>query len=266
VPSQCNIPFMCLILLAYQCHSKYPLIIAANRDEYYRRPTQNVHWWPDRPDVLAGKDLHSGGTWMGISRQGRFAAVTNIREGKLSAGDYLSRGQLTLKYLTDQINDTDFHQFLQNSRQNFRGYNLLFGTRHKLQHFSNRSQTFTELKPGIYGLSNANLDSPWPKVEKGKAELDQLLSAVTLKHEDLFQILANKAIAADKYLPDTGIGLERERQLSAIRICGDDYGTRSSSTLTIDRHNKITFHEKERAPEQGPIKKFSFKIHSTDQY
>lgn len=255
---------MCLILFAYKSHPEYPLIIAANRDEYYHRPTQNVHWWPDFPDLLAGKDLHSGGTWMGISRQGRFAAVTNIREGGPSSGDYLSRGQITLKYLTNQITDQEFHQFLYNSRENFRGYNLLFGSMQKLQHFSNRTRTISELKPGIYGLSNAALNSPWPKVEKGKAKLNQLLSAMSVKHEDLFQILADKSIAADKYLPDTGISLERERQLSSICICGADYGTRSSSTLTIDRDNNIILHEKERAPEQGPTRQFSFKINLPD--
>lgn len=251
---------MCLILFSFKSHSQYPLIIAANRDEYFHRPTQELYWWAEHPEILAGRDLDGGGLWMGISRRGRFAAVTNVREGSAATGNYLSRGQLALQYLTTEMNDHQFHQFLQRSRDRFRGYNLLFGNSHQLQHFSNRGRSVNLLSPGIYGLSNASLDSPWPKVEKGKAAFFQLLKSAEIKPEDLLETLNDRSIAADADLPDTGIGLEAERQLSAICIQGDRYGTRSSSVLTVDDQGNVVFHEQKRAPEWGPPIKHTFRL------
>lgn len=253
---------MCLILCAYKSHPDFPLIVAANRDEYYQRPTKNTYWWHDIPNLLAGKDLKSGGTWLGVNSRGYFSAVTNIRERKPTAGNFSSRGQLPLAYLTDEFSEDSFQKMLMTTKADYRGYNLLFGSVRQLQYFSNRVHAPTRLQPGIYGLSNAQLDTPWPKVKRGKNRLASTIKKKDLKTDDLFEILDDMQIAPDNQLPDTGISHEFERLLSAICISGEHYGTRSSSVLLIDKKNWVTLHEKVRAPERGPWISFSFQINA----
>lgn len=251
---------MCLILFAYKVHPNYPLILAANRDEYYQRPSRATSWWPEQPDLLAGKDLEGGGTWMGVTRSGGFAAITNVREGTPTKGEFLSRGEIPLAYLKKPQNNNLFHQYLYSSRSQFRGYNLIYGTPDHLQFFSNRSSHIENLPPGIYGLSNATLNTPWPKIINGKNRLTSHIKAKNLSIDCLFDILSDETIAPDHDLPDTGITPETERLLSATYIKGENYGTRSSSILLIDRYGKIELHEKERAPNGGPTNIFSFQI------
>ena len=251
---------MCLILLAYKIHPDYPFILAANRDEYYQRPTMGAHWWQDRPTLLAGKDLQRGGTWLGLTRQGRFAAITNVREGRPHQPSPRSRGDLPLQFLDGTGNDASFIERLNDSRAEYNGYNLLFGSIDKINYFSNRQADRTVLEPGLYGLSNAELDTPWPKVVTGKTALAAVTANSELSAVGIFSILESTATAPDYLLPDTGVGLSLERQLSAICISGTTYGTRSSCVLLIDRRNRVTFLEKERAPERSPIKEYSFQF------
>lgn len=251
---------MCLILFAYRCHSQYPLILAANRDEFYQRPTSAAHWWPDTPDLLAGQDLEAGGTWMGMNRQGRFAAVTNVREPQVITPSACSRGLLPRRYLEEGLDNERFCGLLQETWDQYRGYNLLFGTTASLYYFSNRDKQPLRLQPGVYGLSNAQLDSPWPKVVKGKYLLSQLLDQPELTTSDLLQALSRTEIARDDELPSTGLSLEWERTLSAICIQSPDYGTRSSTSLLIDGRGQVQFHERQLAPEPGKETRIRFKI------
>jgi len=251
---------MCLILFAYNIHPEYPLVLAANRDEFYRRQSLPAHWWQDHPDILAGKDLDGGGTWMGISRSGRLAAVTNVREGVPREGTYRSRGELPLTCLNNTTVEDRLTDLLMSVKDAYRGFNLLFGTLKKLYFFSNRNNTVQQLEPGIHGLSNASLNTPWPKVRQGKEQLALLLNQPVPDVQALFDLLADDRTVPDHHLPETGVDLEWERLLSAIHIRSEDYGTRSSSVLMIDAQGNASLHEKERAPREGPIKQFHFKI------
>lgn len=251
---------MCLILFAYKSHPDYPLVVAANRDEYYQRPTRAAHWWPEAPHLLAGQDLEGGGTWMGITRSGRFAAVTNVREGLPAPGEYRSRGILPLDFLNHQGDDSSFSTMARASNDSYRGYNLLFGSVEQLFYYTNRREDVSALTPGIYGLSNAALDDPWPKVNLGKDRLKQALSGKHLDPARLLAVLADESIAADSELPQTGVSLELERLLSATLIRGENYGTRSSSVLMIDKEGQVTLLEKDRAPNGGPVREFQFSI------
>ena len=251
---------MCLILLAYKINPGYPFILAANRDEYYRRPTMGVHWWQDRPTLLAGKDLQRGGTWLGLTRQGRFAAITNVREGRPHQSSPRSRGHLPLQFLDGACDDDSFVKEMDRTRMEYNGYNLLFGNIDKISYFSNRQTGSTVLEPGLYGLSNAGLDTAWPKIVAGKAALAPLAAHPEPSAADIFSILESTATAPDHLLPDTGVGLPLERQLSAICISSTGYGTRSSCVLLIDHRNRVTFLEKERAPERSPLKEYSFQF------
>jgi len=251
---------MCLILFAYRCHPEYPLILAANRDEYHQRDTLGAHWWPERPDLLAGKDLEAGGTWMGITRSGRFAAVTNVREPHLTAPAPCSRGWLTRRYLEEELENTRFCGLLQETSDQYLGYNLIFGSLDELFYFSNRNNQARQLSPGIYGLSNARLDTPWPKVVQGKKQLQKQLAKPKFTTGDLLKILAASEVAEDTLLPSTGVNLELERRLSAICITGPDYGTRSSTALLIDQQGQVQFHERPLAPEPGEDIRFTFQL------
>lgn len=251
---------MCLILFAYKIHPNYPLVLAANRDEYYHRPTREAQWWPEAPHLLAGQDLEGGGTWMGITRGGRIAAVTNVREGLPVPGEYRSRGFLPLDYLNHQGDDSSFSARVHDSKDSYRGYNLLFGSIAQLHYYSNRREDLAPLKAGIYGLSNAALDDPWPKVKLGKDRLKQALSCPHPDPDKLFALLADESIAADSELPQTGVSRELERLLSATLIRGENYGTRSSSVLMIDKEGQVTLLEKDRAPKGGPAREFQFSI------
>ncbi len=251
---------MCLILFAYHYHPRYPLIVAANRDEYYRRPTQSCHWWQERSNLLAGKDLMAEGTWMGITRQGRFAAITNVRDTRQRSSPKYSRGKLPLSYLTESIGPQQFYSQLITSATDYQGYNLLFGSADELCYFSNRSAHLSPIEPGLHGLSNASLNTPWPKITTGLAKLQQILTTEEPDVNAIFRLLETRIIANDSELPDTGVGIERERLLAPVFIESADYGTRSSQILLIDKNKNVRLYEKERAPIKGPVKSFNFHI------
>jgi len=241
---------MCLILLAYQIHPEYPLIVAANRDEFLHRGTRPAQWWPEAPQLLAGKDLEADGTWMGVSMTGRFAAITNVREPDVTTPAPCSRGLLPRRYLEEEIDDQHFAGLLHQTKNQYLGYNLLFGNSKRLYYYSNRLDRLDTLTPGIYGLSNAQLDTPWPKIETGKQLLRKQLTATELETEKILEILTSTELFSDDRLPATGVSIEWERKLSAIRITGSDYGTRSSTALLITRDNRVDFHERTLLPSE----------------
>jgi len=236
---------MCLILLGLNSHPDYKLILAGNRDEYYNRPTAEAAFWDESPYLLAGKDLQGGGTWFGITKAGRLAAISNYRDPKYDKKDAPSRGRLVSSFLLGNDSPASYLDGITGEAGRYNGFNLIIGLKDRLFWCSNRGKGINELGPGIYGLSNHLLDTPWPKVIRGKSEFAGLISRSVLPGPDeFFNMLTDRSVALDKDLPDTGVGLERERMLSPIFITSPDYGTRSSTLLFIDRDDLVTFIER----------------------
>ncbi|OMH38999.1 NRDE family protein [Motiliproteus sp. MSK22-1] len=271
---------MCLILIAYHVHPDYPLIVAANRDEFYHRPTKPAHIWPDSSQVLAGLDMQQGGTWLGVTRMGRFAAVTNVRNGFAEKNpQHLSRGLLTRNFLTQECSPSDYIKQLTADR--YAGFNLLLADANSLHYFTNQAtadpgkirqvvsepnstiidQTRSQLQPGIYGLSNAALDTSWPKLERAKARLANICTQTTPSQEQLFCLLQDRYVAADDQLPDTGISIEWERKLAPGFIQSSDYGTRASTLVMIHRSGIIEFIE-QNFDNQGPTDLITLRMKS----
>ena len=240
---------MCLIVFAWQVIPGMPLIALANRDEFDERPTASAQWWSDFPQVYAGRDLLAGGTWMGITRHGRFAALTNVRSPGENRTDLRSRGQLVADYLTGSMNSEAYLAQLIHHGDEFNGFNLLFGDRHQLLWYSNRAaddaRNGRPIEPGIYGLSNARLDSPWAKVVRSKAEFASLLCQGA-SEEAFFEMLTDTRQASDCRLPKTGVPIEIERALSAVCIETDGYGTRASTIVKLDGRDGAMLSERVR--------------------
>ncbi|MGM7701537.1 NRDE family protein [Pseudalkalibacillus sp. Hm43] len=250
---------MCVLFFAYKIHNQYPLIVAANRDEFYERPTAPVHFWEDDPSILAGRDLKEKGTWMGVSTKGRFAALTNFRDPNEPTENKISRGQLVSDYLKSKKDTFEFLKEKQEDRNHYRGYNLIVGNEEALFYYSNVQNEIRELPPGIYGLSNHFLDTPWPKVERGKEDLEQCLSkSEEMDEECLFEILNNRDPADRHLLPDTGIGLEWEEKLSSIFIESERYGTRSSTVLKLGLNRYVDLTERSLIDGELNTEHFSF--------
>ncbi len=234
---------MCLILLAWKYRDDLPLVVAANRDEDFARPTAAADFWQENPEVLAGRDLSAGGTWLGTSRSGRFAAITNYRNPSDRRSEAPSRGALLTNFLRDSCSPPAYLDALQSSAQAYNGFSLLVGDRDQLWCYSNRGQEPQALPPGIHGLSNHLLNTPWPKVRRGVNALETLVQqgADSMKY---FDLLDDTTTAVDDELPDTGVGLERERWLSAMRLAGASYGTRCSTVLRMSAAGETEFHER----------------------
>lgn len=236
---------MCLLLIALNTHSTYPLILLANRDEYYERPSASARFWDEAPFLLAGRDLRAGGTWLGITKSGRIAAVTNYRDPASMKEGAPSRGKLVSDFLLGQKEPIKYLHSLDREAGKYNGFSLIIGGKGRLYWYSNRGQGVQSLGPGIYGLSNHLLDTPWPKVDRGKDALTSLLSGLGAPSlEELFYILADRTLAPDSSLPHTGVELEWERILSPIFIVSPTYGTRSSTVLLVDRNDRVSFVEK----------------------
>jgi len=245
---------VCLIIFAYRSHPDYRLVLAANRDEFYNRPTRQVAFWDDTPGILAGRDLKAGGTWMGITKTGRFAAITNYREVGLTREDAPSRGDLVKNFLIGNSTPHDYLKTVQYKCQTYNGFNLIIGDTKNLLYYSNRDGNIRNIEPGIHGLSNHLLDTPWPKVNQGTSGLRALmLQKKDFSQEDIFTVMADRSTPLDKELPDTGVGLEWERILSPMFITSDDYGTRSSSIVLWEHTGSVTFLE--RTFDRGPADK-----------
>jgi len=235
---------MCLIVFANNVHPKYKLIFAANRDEFYNRPSEQAEFWKEYPDLLAGKDLQAGGTWMGITKQGKFAAITNFRDLKNHTNDAPSRGNLTLDFLINDDSPVEYYNKLKPDLNDFNGFNLLLGNVDELFYFSNKTEGLQKLQTGIHGISNAILNTPWPKVERSKRHLESLIQQEDINVWEVIAILKDTSIAKDEELPDTGVGLDLERMLSPVFIKSEKYGTRCSSVVMVDKENNVKFVEK----------------------
>jgi uncharacterized protein with NRDE domain len=219
---------MCLILVAWRVHPGYPLVVAANRDEFHRRPSAAAGPWPEDPRVHGGRDLEAGGSWLGLREDGRFAAVTNVREPGVAKGGR-SRGELTRDFLLGEAEPLAFAEAIDGP--DYSGFNLLLADRDSLCYRSNRDGVARLLEPGIYGVSNHLLDTPWPKLATAKRRFQELLGP--LDREGLFTLLADRERVPDPLLPSTGVSLEWERLLSAIFVQSEDYGTRASTVLAV---------------------------------
>lgn len=234
---------MCLIALAWRARADVPLVVAANRDEWRDRPTQAAHWWPDHPDLFAGRDLQAGGTWMGATRSGRFAAVTNFRDPSDKRATARSRGGLVSGYLLSRQAPAAFLRELGASAREYNGFNLILGDGESLWYYGSREDRAREIEPGVHGLSNHLLDEPWPKVVRARQAME-----AAVRHDDpfpeLFDVLGDRAGAPDEQLPDTGVGIAWERRLASALICGPDYGTRASTVLSIRANGLVKFEER----------------------
>ena len=256
---------MCLIGIAWQAHPRFSLIVAANRDEFYARATRDAHWWVSG-DVLAGRDLAGGGTWLGVTRDGRFAALTNFREPLTAdpSDTRPTRGALVTDCLADE------HGLLPPTSHarvaDYAGFNLLSGKINgddaRLQFITNRGHDRDVLAPGVYGMSNGELDAPWPKVHALRDAMTQLIEDDAMEADTLLDVLGQRQTAADAALPDTGVGLELERRLSASFIQSPGYGTRCSSLLAVDYDGEATFIERsfDEQGEPGHSKTFVWRI------
>ena len=240
---------MCLVLIAFDSHPDYSLVVAANRDEFHDRPSAAAGFWADAPSILAGRDLKAGGTWLGVDRRGRFAAVTNYRQGQHEDPAVRSRGRLVSDYLEAGI---DAGAYIDRARRDaalYNGFNLLAGDSGELHYFSNREGHARALSPGVYGLSNHLLDTDWPKVSRSKSALSALLKGDAAELvTDLFALLADRSQPADHLLPTTGVGAEWERLLSSAFVPSADYGTRSSTVVLVGRDGGVEFVERTFGP------------------
>lgn len=234
---------MCLIFLSLQQHPDYKLIVAANRDEFYKRKTAPAHPWEDYPHIIGGRDLEACGTWMGMTKQGKISMVTNYRDPFNIDPTAPSRGQLVSDYLANGDAPKEYmEKVLPNSKQ-YNGFNLVVGTVNELYYHSNYKGSIEQLSPGLYGLSNHLLNTPWPKVKRGIDKMQTVLKTA-VDAEVLFNVLLDDTIAHDAELPDTGIGLERERALSSMFIKTNGYGTRCSTVILVDKNDRVEFKER----------------------
>jgi uncharacterized protein with NRDE domain len=238
---------MCLITLAWRFHPDYPLVLAANRDEWHARPAEPLSWWRSEPPILAGRDVRGGGTWLGVRRDGRFAALTNYRDpGDERPAHAPSRGALVVATLARSEGLADTLAGIAHRGADYAGFNLIAGDADAAYAYSNRAGQVQALAPGIHGLSNHLIDTPWPKVRRATEGLAQVLatSAPGDLLQRLFGLLADATVAPDEELPDTGVGIAWERKLSPIRIHGEHYGTRCSTVLLRHATGQIALVER----------------------
>lgn len=223
---------MCLVVLAWRQQPESPLIVAGNRDEFHARPTQELHWWSDQPDILGGRDLQAAGTWLGLHRNGRFATVTNFRDAEKPSAKFRSRGLLVSEFLLDTSTPIDYLQNIDGDR--YAGFNLLLSDGETLAWYSNRAPEPQLLEPGIYGLSNALLDSPWHKVRRSKSAMTDLLQNNSINETQLLRLLADREQAPVGEIDSERLPFATARSISAPFIVHPDYGTRSSSIVLRD--------------------------------
>jgi uncharacterized protein with NRDE domain len=233
---------MCLVLVVWRSHPMYPCLVAANRDEFHARPTARAEWWPDHPEILAGRDLEAGGTWLGITRTGRFAALTNYRDAEQRRVGTPSRGALVTSILESGASVAEGLTYLRDVSANYNGFNLIFSDGERLGIYESVLGSGRELGPGIYGLSNHLLDTPWPKVQNAKTRLEAALSGLT-DTAPLLELLRDDRPASDTELPRTGVSLEWERLLSSAFVRAPDYGTRCSTIIRFDARGRAYFDE-----------------------
>ncbi|MDD2852608.1 MAG: NRDE family protein [Desulfuromonadaceae bacterium] len=252
---------MCLIVFAFDCHPDYQLILGANRDEFRYRPTEPAGFWNSAPYLLAGRDKQAGGTWMGVTTAGKFAAITNYRDPRLQVIDPPSRGTLVSTYLLDaHVTPEEYQATLNRDGKQYDGFNFLYGTRDKLYYFTNRGGSSGPVSRGIHGLSNHLLDTQWAKVTTAKSRLESIVQHYAIESENIFDALSDPVPFADNLLPDTGVGLDRERMLSPLFIENETYGTRSATVILVARNGNTTFIERvfDHSSGTSSTQKFTF--------
>jgi uncharacterized protein with NRDE domain len=236
---------MCLILFAWQAHPRYPLVVAANRDEFHDRPTGAAEFWEESPDILAGRDLQAGGTWMGISRNGHFAAISNYREPQYKASELeYSRGHLVRDFLLDNSAPESYAENLQTWGKFYRGFNILVGDPDALFYVSNRKDGPVKVGPGCHGLSNHLLNTDWPKVHSGRERLQSVLQDEEVDPEALLELLADRTARSTTSLSTEELQSEPERMNKRTFIDSPVYGTRSSTVLLMDNSGDFIFVER----------------------
>ncbi|MFN3358690.1 MAG: NRDE family protein [Pseudomonas sp.] len=248
---------MCLIVFAWRPGHAQPLIVAANRDEFYARPSLPLAQWEDAPHVYAGRDLEAGGTWLGVNADGRFAALTNIRDPHQPPARK-SRGELVARFLNGSLSVDDYLAEVNGRSIEYAGFNLLLGTQDELWHYNANETEPTRLKEGVYGVSNAGLDTPWPKLVKAKAALREGLD--NPQPEALLDILSDSQTAPFAELPDTGVGLATESLLSSVFIASPSYGTRASTALIVNADGTRQMVERSFGPLGGRLGEVELRI------
>ncbi|MBL7863900.1 MAG: NRDE family protein [Cyclobacteriaceae bacterium] len=258
---------MCLIFLSVNNHPRYQLVIAANRDEFHKRQTAPADFWQDAPTVLAGRDLEANGTWLGVSTSGKISLLTNYRDPHNINPQAPSRGKLVSDFLTNELRGDAYLSDVEKRGKQYNGFNLLAGTAEKMWYHSNYAVGIQELSPGVHGLSNHLLDTPWPKVERGKKLFSSIVQSSLIAPMELFEFLYDDKQAPDNQLPDTGVGLQRERALSAMFIKSPDYGSRSSTVLLVDKRGRVIFSERvyDLKTFEFTTRVFEFEIESRNQ-
>lgn len=254
---------MCLIVFSYKKYADYPFILAANRDEFYGRSTQTAHAWHTSPKIYAGKDEVAGGTWLGISENGRIAALTNHRKMDDIKEDTTSRGIIVKDFLLSKTKPRKYLTELQKIGAQFNGFNLIAGTFDDLYYISNKKEGLFRIQPGIHAISNAFLNTPWPKTEQATASFQIILNEHGPDEEKLFKMLQNDSTYPVDTLPDTGLSKEKEKAVSSIFIETENYGTRSSSLVIADKKNSVRFIEKSYIPgskETDQVSRFTIEI------
>ena len=233
---------MCLIAIAWQARADLPLVVAANRDEWRDRPAQPAQWWNDRPSVLAGRDLQAGGTWLGISREGRFAAVTNFRDPSDRRSTARSRGELVADFLGGDLDPGAYVANVSRRAHEYNAFNLLVADAATLWYFGSREGPPRPVAPGVHALSNHVLDEPWPKVIHARRAMEAAIREGDPAPK-LFEMLSDSTLARDEHLPRTGVPLDWERRLSSALIKGEDYGTRNSTVVLRTATGRATLEE-----------------------
>lgn len=236
---------MCLILFALNDNPKYKLILAANRDEFFNRPTLTADYWEENDSILGGRDVKSKGTWLGINKSGRFIAITNYRDPENERKDTLSRGELSNEFLNTEIDISSFVTKISKDKNKYNGYNLLLSddSFENFHHYSNVSDQLSKIKNGIHGLSNHLLNTPWPKVLKAKNSLKNTVKSKNVDIQEMIEILKNADVAPENSLPQTGISFDLEKKLSPVFISMKGYGTRCSTAILVSNNNDVTFKE-----------------------
>ena len=235
---------MCLIFFALNNHPKYKLIVAANRDEFYARKTAPAHFWEDHPNILGGRDLEASGTWMAMNKKGKISLVTNYRDPANINPNAPSRGQLVSDFLVNGDTPQEYLSQVSERASQYNGFNLLTGYVDELWYLSNYREGIHKLESGVHGLSNHLLNTPWPKVHRGKEKFSKAISNSAIEPDALFELLYDQQRAEDQLLPNTGIGLERERALSSMFIKTNGYGTRCSTVILVAHDNQVVFSER----------------------
>ncbi len=235
---------MCLIFFSVQNHPTYKLIIAANRDEFYNRKTAPAAYWEDHPEIVGGRDLEAGGTWMAMTKSGKICMLTNYRDPLNIDPKAPSRGQLITDYLLSHEGPEEYLKRIEKNGKVYNGFNLLAGSVNELWYYSNYKEGVDKIAPGFYGISNHLLETPWPKVVRGKGKFKPLLLQQYIDPKDIFDILYDDAIAEDERLPNTGLTIDRERALSSMFIKTENYGSRCSTVVLVDHDNHVFFSER----------------------